>query len=324
VESETDSWAVFGDMTWSMREDLRLNLGLRFNREQQDFIQRYAIPGVGVGPLTVALDDSSRKVLPKVSLQYDISDAANLYVQWSKGFKSGGVNLPGGGGEGLGPVNGPYAPEEIDAYEIGLKTELIDSTVTWNTALFYYDYADLQTTTNLPPAITFVTNSTAEVYGLETEIWWQVTDNFKLNAAATALDSSFVDFNLYDNVTGITVDLDGSTVPHAPDYTLSLGADYSISLGGELLSSLILHGNVYRTDDVVLRQFGGPEDIQEGYTLVNLSATLLDVSEKTRINLFLNNATDKEYKQHVLNYGIGFMGNYGPPRTWGLRVSRDF
>jgi iron complex outermembrane receptor protein len=95
-------------------------------------------------------------------------------------------------------------------------------------------------------------------------------------------------------------------------------------LGGELFNALTLSGNIYHTDDVVLRQFTDANNIQHGYSLSNLSAAFVDKDRKTSLSLFVNNLGNKEYKQHVIDFGLGYMGTYGPPRTWGVRLSKDF
>jgi iron complex outermembrane recepter protein len=328
TESETDSWAIYGDATISVTDRLRLNLGLRYNKEKQDFVQTWGlvIPAGNqvinvVAPSSIDLDDDNDKLLPRIGFQYDVTSNTNAYIQWSKGYKSGGVNIAGGGNENRGQL---YKPEGIDAFEAGLKSQLLDGAVTWNSAAFYYDYQDMQVTRNAPPAVTVVDNSDAEVYGFESELWWSVTDDFRLNAAVILLHSRFKDYVAFNSVAGTFDDLDGTAVPHAPDYTVTIGGDYTVNLGGNLLNSLTISGNVYRTDDVVLRQFAGPENRQKAYTLTNLSATLADADESLRLTVFVNNLGDKEYKQHVLHFGLGYMGNYGPPRTWGVKLSKAF
>ena len=324
VNGKTKAWALFADATYALSEQVRLNVGLRYNDERKDDTQFFAIRDIGVGPIIIPLKSKSSKLLPKVGLQFDMNQDINAYVQWSRGFKSGGVNLPGGGGENLGPVNGFFKPEQLDAYEIGLKTELADRRVTWNTAAFYYDYKDLQVTRNVPPAVTLVDNADAKVYGLETELTWRVSPAFRLNAAATLLHARFKQYSTLDSATGLIADISGTPLPHAPDWTLNVGADYRIDLGGTLLNSLTLTGNVQYTDDVVLRQYRPSDNIQKGYAIANISATLADQDNRTRLTFFVNNVGDKVYRQHVINFGLGYMGNYGPPLTWGVRLSRDF
>jgi iron complex outermembrane receptor protein len=336
VASKTESVALFGDLTYSLSERLRLNVGLRYNHEEQDFTQLLVlnIPGVGVvpgeaafagGPLSVS--DKSNKLLPKIGIQFDLTDDANLYAQWSRGFKSGGQNLEGGSGLSIG-LKGLFKPETLDAYEIGLKSQWADRTVTANLAAFYYDYSNLQVTITLPPSTTIVQNADAKIYGVEGEFNWKVTDAFRLNAAATLTHARFDGFKSFDDARpaqGVQ-DLDGEPLPHAPDVTLSLGAEYRATLAGSPLPALTLRADGFYSDRVVLRYFGTANDSQKSYATLGLSAKLASEDGRTTLNAFLNNATNEHYLRNVTYIGAvgAFMGNYAPPRTWGVQISQKF
>lgn len=205
-----------------------------------------------------------------------------------------------------------------------MKAQFADHRITWNTAAFYYNYKDLQVTRNVPPAVTRVDNADAEIYGLESELTWAVSDDFRLNLAATLLHARFKQYTTLNAATGLIEDISGTPLPHAPDFAVNFGVDYRLNLGGKILNSLTFTGNAQYTDDVVLRQYHSPQNIQKGYVIANISATLADEGDKTRLTFFVNNVGDKVYRQHVINFGLGYMGNYGPPLTWGVRLSRDF
>lgn len=330
LDSKVDSIAGFVDGTYSITDAFRVNLGLRFNHEEKKFLQNVFLrfPDNTIAPVVTNVPTSikSDRFLPKVNLQYDVSDNVNAYAQWSKGFKSGGANLPGGAGEYAGS-GGLYRPETIDAYEIGLKTQSTDRRLTANFAAFYYDYRDLQVTITRGVNVTLVQNAPASVYGVEGELRYKVADAFTLNAAGSWLHARFKSFQSLDDARpqlGL-IDLDGEQLPHAPDFSGTLGAEYRAELGGGLLSSLTLRGDVSYKDRIVLRYFGTPNDSQNGFALVNLSATIADAGERTRLRVFVNNLTDKAYRQNATYLATGaYYGNYGPPRTWGVQLSRDF
>ena len=72
-------------------------------------------------------------------LQWEPNDDTNLYLRYSRGYKSGGWL----GSNGLTP--NPYAdPEYVDSYEFGVKTVLAER-LQVNTAVFYSDYDGFQT-----------------------------------------------------------------------------------------------------------------------------------------------------------------------------------
>ncbi|THD78551.1 MAG: TonB-dependent receptor [Phenylobacterium sp.] len=336
VGSKTTSYALFGNLTYAVTDRLKLEFGLRYNDERQVFAQGFTIflPGVGVvpgepafanGPITTKT--SSHKFLPKIGVQYQLSDEANLYASYSVGYKSGGENLEGGSGESIGAA-GLYKPEELDAYEVGLKSRWLDRRLTANFAAFYYKYTGLQVTNIVPPSSGFVQSADARNYGLEGEVTWKATSNLRIDASATWLHARFHDFHSFDDANpGLGLqNLDGHPVPEAPDVTFNLGADYTIPLETRFLSSLVLRGDVRYSDRVVLRWFGTPEDSQAAYTLVNLSAKLLSADQKTSLDVFLNNVGDTRYKLYSFYIApVGaYFGNYGTPRSWGLRLSHRF
>lgn len=331
VDTKTESVAVFADATYSFSDRVRLNLGLRYNHEKKDFKQNLflTLPGNTVVPLAtnVLTNSTTDKLLPKVNLQFDVSDNVHTYAQWSRGFKSGGQNLPGGSGDNLGPV-GFYKPETLDAYEIGVKTQSADHKITANFAAFYYDYTNLQLTITVPPATTLVQNAPAKVYGLEGDFTFKITNNFRINASANLLHARFSKFLVFDDAQpGLGIqNLDGRSLPHAPDLTTNLGAEYRIDLGSGLLSSVTLRGDVYHTSRVVLRYFGTDNESQKAYTLGNLSLTFAAADDKVQVRLYVNNVGDTAYRQNSTYLGPfgAYFGNYGPPRTWGAAFSYRF
>jgi len=330
VDTDTDSIAIFADATYSVSERFRINLGLRFNHEKKDFSQDLFLnlPDGTVVPLASDVQSSTKanKFLPKINLQYDFSDDVKAYAQYSRGFKSGGANLPGGAGELLGAA-AIYRPEVLDAFEVGLKTQTSDRRLTANFAAFYYDYQGLQVTITRPPAVTLVQNAPATIYGLEGELRFEVADGFTLDASANWLHARFRDFLSIDDARPALgqINLDGMALPHAPNFSGSIGAQYRAELSGTFLSSLTLRADASYRSKNVLRYFGQPQDVQKGYELVDLSATIGALDDKVRLRFFVNNLTDQIYRQNATYLVTGaYYGNYGRPRTWGTQLSFDF
>ena len=312
--------AAFVDLDYRFSDVVSLNLGLRLNHEDNKFTQIFSLDPV-VPAFSGNLASKGEKLIPKVALKFDLTEDVSTYVQWSKGYKSGGSNLPGGDGS-IQPL---YLPENISAFEAGIKSQFADRTVTFNMSGWYYDYSNLQITQNVPPTTTVVRNADAKIYGVEAELRWTPTPGLDLHVAPTLQHAVFNNFVAFDSVTQAFVDLDGSQLPRAPKFTINAGISNEFDLGGELFSSLRLEANVMHSSSVVLRyENQSPPEKQKPYEIVNFSASISDASDMTRLTAFLNNAFDVVYKQNVTNFGIGFMGNYSPPRTWGVRLSRKF
>ena len=324
VREKTESVALFADATISLTDKLGLNLGARFNHETKDFLSNLSSNTTALGGPSVAFVNvpgslKSDRLLPKIGLQYKFTDDINAYAQWQRGFKSGGQNLQ------LLPQ---YAPEAIDAYEVGLKTKFADRRATFNLAAFYYDYSGLQLTTNIPPATTVVRNADARVYGIEGEFTFQPIANIRLNASGSLLNARFTSFSDFDQARpGPAFNLKGKALPRAPNFTAQLGAEYSIPLGEGFFQKLTLRGDLNHSSSVVLRFFGTPNDTQKAYTVGNLSAILFANEDKSSLRVFVNNVGNTLYLQNVTYIAQlpeAYLGNYSRPREWGVTLSHNF
>lgn len=118
---------------------------------------------------------------PKLSF----TDQSLIYASYSRGYKAGGSN-PGVQANNIGGIPSAYAPESIDAYEIGSKNTLLDGRLQANLTAWYYDYGNYQISSII--ANTSVnTNINSFLNGLEGEFLWAPTDRwqFDMNASWT-------------------------------------------------------------------------------------------------------------------------------------------
>src|SRR3546814_15175180 len=61
-------------------------------------------------------------------------------------------------------------PEVLDAYEAGLKTDLLDRRVRLNVAGFYYEYKNLQVTVFTPTSAVLQNGAKARIYGADVDL----------------------------------------------------------------------------------------------------------------------------------------------------------
>jgi outer membrane receptor protein involved in Fe transport len=141
-ELDTDSWAVFGQGTFNLRDDLRLTVGLRYAEETKDVESSQFISDdlTGIDQRTdnffaylieaqsfntylydYSEDRDTDDLLPMANLQWDITDDSMLYLSYSEGFKSGGFTAADDGQPGgVVPSTWPCAPGQLpeDCYDI--------------------------------------------------------------------------------------------------------------------------------------------------------------------------------------------------------------
>lgn len=155
---QRDSWAVYAQVDYHFTDALTGVLGGRYSYEKKydafgDPIVAIASSGVPAGsdwssypvrsggPLFRGLQDDWSNFAPRVGLNYRLTDDIFLFTFWQRAFKSGGFNMNAGAAE---VFFRPYGEEQVDNYEIGAKTQWLDSRLRANINLFYTQYSDLQ------------------------------------------------------------------------------------------------------------------------------------------------------------------------------------
>jgi len=282
------AWAIYADGTFYATDRLALTLGGRYSKEKQDvFGISYGPGGEGVGAITFPLTERSSsysKFTPRASIRYEITPRTSIYASYSKGFKSGEwqATLPTRV-EDWAPVD----QESIDAFEVGIKSA--GRGLRFDLAAFYYDYKNLQVNTTdvrndpLPRTVTLLQNApSAEVYGVEANVDWEVVENFNIRAGATWLHARYGDDFFFSGVAvdpeqpGVNVnrdplkqfqnvsarqDLSGLQMARAPDFAAFFGFDYLIPQGE---GGLRFAANAKYTDSYVVTNpsvWGGDTDI---------------------------------------------------------------
>lgn len=217
--SETTA-AIFGQATWRFAPGWSATAGLRLNREDH----RLATIGSGTEDAQAGAraDESANNDSWRIDLQYAASDDVLLYGGVSTGFKSGGLVVQSGG------VLDNFAPEELIAFETGVKSQWLDRRIRLNAAAFYYDFRDLQvnTFTLTDDDLIFETDNAAkaEIYGIDAELVMKATDRLEVSGGVVWLPKrEFVEYR--NDRTGDT--LSGNDLTRAPEWTATAVIEYS-------------------------------------------------------------------------------------------------
>ncbi|QGN54056.1 TonB-dependent receptor [Novosphingobium sp. Gsoil 351] len=312
------SFAGFADGTYELGEGFFVNLGGRYSTETRHFTQR--VNG------TVVVNDVSKtfnKFNYKVGLRYEIAPRTNVYATHSTAFKSGVYNM-------AATVSTPVNPEEIKAYEAGLKTDPLPW-LRMNLAGYYYDYKNLQLQAKAAnsPAYILQNAANAEIYGGELETFFSVADGLKLRAAVAYTHARYQDFtaaqgfvplsNGSNNV--VTVDASGNVMTRAPKWSGNVGADYKGELGGGTLGA---SANVSFSSRVYYDFLNTKAFSQPSYTLANASVSWSPPSEKWKAGLWVTNLTNEKVLQTVRPGAFDTDGFYEQPRKVGASFEVRF
>jgi iron complex outermembrane receptor protein len=340
----TTSYSVFGDFSYDVTDALHISVGGRWTQDRK-FGNVFRAFYLGATP-TPFQGGASRPVLqlrtnytdgeefekftPRVSVSYDLTEAMTGYVSWSKGFKSGGWDMRGDAFLTPQTVNG-YDPEEVDAYEVGLKGSLFDRRLSFSSALFYTKLDGQQVTTQVPVPTGIASSidnvGSSKLWGAEFEGSAFLTSSLVANFAVGYLNAEFEEFLYFDPISRQITDIaDTRTVQNAPEWTGFLGVTWTGDVaGGELK---VTPSVSYRSS---FHLFDLPDPIldQDGYALVDIGIIWEAPSERWQLGLFGRNLTDETYR--VGGYAFpgatfanSYSGFYGPPRTVTARLQYRF
>ena len=343
---DTTSYAAFFQDEWSFSDKWKLIGGLRYwhdSREGAYFASAPAVPGLSV-PVTIIFnkneifpnttDQTGVTVTPsdadatfddftaRVELDYKPNEDMLWYLSFNRGSKSGGFTFSTGtpyGGTEVDFVNGiPFDPETLNAYEIGMKSNLAGGTTTLNVSAFYYDYQDYQAFSQISQVQT-VTNQDATAQGIEVELNAAPTDGLTLQLGASFMDSKVKDIRLPDQATIVDHDL-----PQAPSVSANALARYEFPLGAGTAS---IQGDVLYSDDFCFTTLCAPVEKEKGYTVANARIGYGAADGRWEVAAFVNNLFEEEYRVYAFDSSLfsGVVaGVYGKPRTYGLTASFRF
>ena len=131
------------------------------------------VPGFGETRFVTGSPSKGRwsELSGRIGLDWQVSENSLIYGFYSRGYKPGGFNsaIPP---QFQGTSGFTFSPEQVDAFEIGVKNSLLDGRLLLNGAFFLYDYSGMQ--------ITRIRNNTAlnenidsDILGLEVEGVWR-------------------------------------------------------------------------------------------------------------------------------------------------------
>ncbi|MDT0507858.1 TonB-dependent receptor [Novosphingobium sp. MMS21-SN21R] len=224
-----DSYGIFGESYFQFNDKVKLTLGLRYNHDKKFTRARTTLLSNGLssefasgGPLYALIgantleealnyasagdfDKGTTGVQPfqersvsfgrmtgRAVLDYQITPDNLVYLSYSRGYKSGGINPP----LSVGSVNDSFKPESVDAFEFGSKNRF--GALQLNLSAFYYRYKDLQLS-RITARTSVNDNINANIYGVEAEAIMAPTRNLLVNLSASYLktkvagDQFFVD-----------------------------------------------------------------------------------------------------------------------------------
>ena len=333
--TKATSKAVFGQLTYSLRPDLRLTAGARSTHDDKS---RIGSTNFQQGPVFNPATDlrllnaaamSTRKTTWRLGAEWDVLPATLAYATLATGYKAGGFNDGCSAGTSALGISCPaaaavpssllyYQPETLRSLEAGLKTRFLDGRATLNAAAFRYDYANLQLSgvAVLQGAPRFITSNAGEasVTGLELDGQLRAGRSGRLSYGLTLLDAHYDSYS----PNGV-VSWNGRKLDRAPSHVFTLGYDHRFELGaGELTAGLFTRASGAYV-------IGVPSQLLE-YRIPSRTATDATLGFQPRgarwsVLLRARNLENKVQPIAIDSFGMTVPSN---PRTVDLRLDYRF
>lgn len=346
---QRQSLSFYGQTTYPISETVRLITGLRYTKDEvESTVSNFFTSDPSF------INPKTEDLTGRAALEWDAGDDTMTYASYTRGLKPGGSNLTfSEGDEAL--VRAAFEDETIDAYEIGLKTEFMNSRIRANVAAFYYDYANLQfQASDFNEFGSGVSNiPESEIYGVELEFTALIGDRFSLDVKLASIESEVsADYLALDNrlliedvflADGVTPakeeihganrdverflqNLNGNELAKTPGLTadISLGFEDQIQDGGYIRAGIQY---TYR-GEFEQRVFNNPEvDTVDSYDLINLTVSYDDPDEVWGVDLIAFNMLDEDGVNSLMTdvFGVNETGfQFVPPRQIIARVRYNF
>ncbi|MGL3820813.1 TonB-dependent receptor [Sphingopyxis sp. R3-92] len=350
-DPRTKSYALFGQLDWKFTDRLTLTAGLRYTYEKKSgSFNQYHVAGIDLATLpaniagpaalirqqfnptnaNVSTSFSDNSLSGLATLSWQFADDALAYASYSRGNKSGGLNLtslPAG-------IDPDVAPEKVDSYELGIKTQWLDRAVTLNVAGYWTEISDYQTAITEQVANTvnfrqYIANIPGvRSRGIEGDLSVAPTQRLSFYASAAYADTTYSDYRNAPqaperlNLDG-KQDLTGAQLPGVPKFTYTFGGDASAPLGALGGRDLSLYGHAdyshrstFNTSSSNSRYADVP-----GFGIANARIGIRTDDGLLDLSIWARNLFDKDYFQTLSAQNTGIVtALIGEPRTIGATL----
>jgi iron complex outermembrane receptor protein len=323
---DTETFAIFGDLTFDVTEQLSVSLGGRYTWDERtsDILRQVYVGGGspffgGKGTLALLQSDFEgsadfQEFTPRASVTYEINDDHTVYASYARGFKGGGFDPRGVSTACRNPTGGAcnsqqlfdfmsFDPETVDSFELGYRASLFDRRLTFSLAAFHAEYKDVQVPGSvgitLNGAQTFIGVTTnagrARFQGIEFEGNAVLAQDFGTPGDRLGFSWSMgyinADYLEFIDARGIDV-ADRREIQNTPELTASGTLNYSTPVaGGNLNASTTL---AYRSSSQQF-ELRTPMLDQGGFALLDANLVWRSDDDRFTVGLHGRNLTDKRY-----------------------------
>jgi iron complex outermembrane recepter protein len=310
------SWGVFAQGSYALTDALKLQLGGRYSETsfKASSIAQGLFYGTPIQTETVNGEkESDSRFTGKVDLDYTLDEHDFLYAFVSTGHKGGGINADGA----------VFQPENVTDYELGWKGKFFNDRIRTQFGGFYENYTNFQLAVFDPvlgAARDVNATGTTVVKGIEAQMQ-AALGGLSFDLGTSYVSSSLGRFLAIDsrNLTLGLQTLTGRPLPNAPLWTAQAGIQYAFDLGSrQTLTPRVDYGLVGSRWATAFQV--PPGDFLAEQNIFDAQVKY-DASESLAFTLYGTNVFNDHYVSLQL---LGNLGQPGPPRQFGIRVSKSF
>ncbi|WP_447750065.1 TonB-dependent receptor [Sphingopyxis fribergensis] len=324
--SKNDNIGVFGELSYSLTEQLTLEAGLRYAYDRKVYSNNRSGVSFEGAPVNFVVGETRSwdAWLPSATLRFEPDDDVTLYVRYAKGYKPGGWT----GEDANTPAEAlvSFDPETADSFEAGAKLAFANRRIFLNAAAYYTTYDNLQTNQFLSPGPglppdNFVFNAAngTRAYGLELDMQARITDSFTLSGNYAYSKCNFTGELIIDDD---GTDLDGNSCRRTPKHAFAIAAnlDQPISEGLVLVAGSDFQytgANFFDNPNTPILKF-------DSEILLGARIGIRDADDKWELTAWAKNLTNElNYTSKLELFGTIY-GTYIPPRTYGVTARFRF
>ncbi len=225
LPSKYDEYAAFANGDYHFTDRFDVSLGGRYSHNKQTESQ--TTTGLLVGGGSVVGGTSSENIFTfAVAPKYKVSDDTTVYARIAKGYRPGGPNAL----SPLAPATVPrtFNSDSIVDYEVGVKSDLFEKSVSVELTAFYIDWSRIQLLAAVNGFGVNVNGGSAESKGVEGNVTYVPMQGLTLSA-----NGAYTEAHLTADTPAILGGRNGDRLPYSAPVSGSLNADYGMPLAGD-------------------------------------------------------------------------------------------
>jgi len=262
---------------------------------------------------------------PKFSLSYQIDENVLGYVNYGKGYRSGGFNS-----DDDTKFKKTYEPEFTNNYEVGLKTSFWNNRIIFNNAFYIIDFENQQQYTFIPRTVAVLgiyNFEKSRISGFESELKYKATNNIDFFAGVGFNNGEIIKGTYYlltipfNNDVFSPIDVSGNTSPFTIKTTINAGVNGNFTLAEKTTLGFFVNADHRGT-----QYWDSLEEYkQEPYTLINarVNANISNLG----ITIWANNILDRKFNTEFFptaEFGFNNLRFPNTPTTIGIDLSYKF